>query len=463
MTVIVSTTISLLAIVLVIYLLSKQYQPQTVLLCAGFLLMFIGGYAGFEEILPAEKSTGSIFFDAFQYLSNIFSTRIGHLGMDIMCGGAFAFYMIEIGASQSLVRIITKPFLKLKSPHPYAILSFSWIIGMCTGLCFETASSLAILLMVTLFPIMTKLGVSKLSAAAVIASSLCFDWAPGDNALIAEMIGWSQVSYWAHYEVPIVLTAFVFVAPAFYLTQKYFDRKSHHDSETATINRIGTRELDAETAPNWYAVLPVIPALTMVLLSPVAFAEIDITPVTAILFSFGVSMLAELIRKRNLRYVFAGTSIFFEGMGKQMARVITLVVSGQIFGKGLMTMGVMDNVINWGLNSGLNAPHMILCVVLIVSLFAICMGSGSAPFYAFVGLVPRIAKSLQFDQVYLLLPMQFAISIARTVSPLTAVIVITAEMAGVSRLELIQRTAIPMAVSMTVHLIVCYYFYLIQW
>jgi DcuC family C4-dicarboxylate transporter len=53
----------------------------------------------------------------------------------------------------------------------------------------------------------------------------------------------------------------------------------------------------------------------------------------------------------------------------------------------------------------------------------------------------------------MLLPMQFGSSIARSVSPITAVIVAVSGIANLSPVEVVKRTAIPMAGAMAVNVI----------
>ena len=45
----------------------------------------------------------------------------------------------------------------------------------------------------------------------------------------------------------------------------------------------------------------------------------------AMMLAFGIALLAELIRHRNLRIVLKSTTIFFEGMGNQFSYAVTLI------------------------------------------------------------------------------------------------------------------------------------------
>ena len=63
----------------------------------------------------------------------------------------------------------------------------------------------------------------------------------------------------------------------------------------------------------------------------------------------------------------------------------------------------------------------------------------------------------------LLLPMHFAASIMRNCSPITAVIVVSSGMGGVSSFDLVKRTAIPMAGAMIVTIGMTFFYYYTGW
>ena len=83
------------------------------------ILMYIAVLCGYGTILPEKASTGSWFFDAFEFMRKTMSSNAAGLGLNIMSVGAFARYMDRIGASRSLVRLTIKPLLALKSPYLY--------------------------------------------------------------------------------------------------------------------------------------------------------------------------------------------------------------------------------------------------------------------------------------------------------------------------------------------------------
>lgn len=452
-------TISFFVTVWVAYLIYKKYKPQPVLVIGGFILMYVAVVLGYGKILAPKASTGAILFDTFQFMSQTLSSRAAKLGLNIMCVGAFARYMDKIGASRALVRMTIKPLLKLKSP--YLVLAFSWILGLCIGLCINSASGLAMLLMVTVFPILVGLGVSRIAATAAVASTLCFDWSPSDTGTIlsAETAGLNPVIYWTDYQVPIVIVAFFVVGVLFYFSQKYMDKKDGHIVTPMDVSDNVPSDDPADKAPAIYALLPIVPLALILSFSPLWITSVKVNIINAMMIGLAIGMIAEFIRTRNLKEVCAGVQAFFDGMGMQMANVVTLIVAGQVFAQGLMSMGVIDTLIKSSQNAGFSPMLMMVVMVSIIAISSVVMGSGNAPFFAFAALTPAVAQASGIAPVLFLLPMHFAASIARTCSPITAVIVVASGMGNVSPFDLVKRTFIPMCGAMLVNVGMTFFYY----
>lgn len=440
----------------VAYLIYKKYKPQPILFLGGMILMYIAAVFGYGQILDAKATTGSLFFDAFEFIRKTFSSNVGNLGLNIMAVGAFAKYMDKIGASGALVRLTIRPLMTLKSP--YLVMSLTWIVGMLIGLCINSASGLAMLLMVTMFPILVGLGVSRLSATAAVATTLCFDWSPSDAGTIlsAETAGLNPVYYWSHYQVPIVAVAFVVVGILHYVTQKYMDKRDGHVVKPVEIE---TSENDAFIAPTWYAILPVIPLALILCFSSLWITTIKMNIVMAMFIGLFVGMVCELLRTRDPKKVCGDIQHFFDGLGLQMANVITMIIAGQTFAQGLISMGAINALIDGSKGLGFGAMAMMLVMVAIIGVSAVVMGSGNAPFFAFAALTPAVAAHTGLAPALMLLPMHFAASIMRNCSPITAVIVVSSGMAGISSFDLVKRTVIPMAGAMIVTIGMTFFFY----
>ena len=448
--------ISLLVTFWVGFLITKKYKPQPVLFMGGLVLMFAAVLLGLGTILPAKSSTGSVLFDAFEFIKQTMSSRAAGLGLNIMAVGGFARYMDHIGASKALVNLTIRPLLLLKAP--YLVMAACWVVGMFLGLCINSASGLAMLLMVTMFPVLVALGVSRLSATAAIATTLCMDWSPADTGTIlaAQTAGLDPVMYWSNYQIPVAMSVMVVVAVLHYVVQKWFDKKEGH---VVQVTEVVKAETDEKLPPLIYAILPVLPLTLILAFSDLWITWIKMDIIKAMFIGVVIGMIFEYVRHHDGKKVLGDIQSFFDGLGMQMANVITLIVAGETFAKGLTTIGAIDTIIQSAHSSGFGAAAMIIVMVSIIAVSSIIMGSGNAPFFAFAALTPTVATKMGVAPVLMLMPMHFGASIARSVSPITAVIVVASSMGGVSPFDVVKRTAIPMAGAMIVNVAATFLFF----
>lgn len=440
--------ISVIVILWIGTLVFKRYKAQAVLFIGGMVLLALAYLMGYGTILGAKQQTGNFIFDIYELIRILFSERAAKLGLNIMAVAGFARYMDHIGASRALVTLTIKPLKKLKSP--YLVLSACWVVGMIIGLAINSASGLAMLLMVTMYPVLIALGVSKLSATAAIATTLCLDWSPSDTGTIfaAELAGIDPVTYWHSYQVPVALWVFPVVAILHYVVQKYMDKRDGHIvvAQDAVVHeeKMTNEDLKEVKAPLYYAILPIIPLALILSFSSLWISWIKMNIIMAMLIGTTVGMIFQYLCTFDGKSTLADLQVYFDGMGRQMANVVSLIVAGELFAKGLMAIGTIDALINWAKTSGFGGIGITLVMVSIIGISSIVMGSGNAPFFAFANLVPSIAASTGVSAALMILPMHFIASAFRTISPITAVIVVAAGMAGISPFDLVKRTAIPM-------------------
>ncbi|MCT4620815.1 MAG: C4-dicarboxylate transporter DcuC [Marinisporobacter sp.] len=447
----------LFAIIVILFvgrLVLKDYKPQAVLMLGGIVLMVLAVSFGLGKILAEEQSTGLVWFDIFEFMKNTFSKTSAGLGLTIMAVGGFAKYMSTIGASQALVRLTIKPLRKMNAP--YVVLAVGYMVGQLLNVFIPSASGLGVLLMVTMYPILISLGVSPLSATAMIGTTACLDLGPasGNANLAATTAGIDVSIYFVKYQLPVAIATILTISGLHYFVQKRFDKKAGYglgsiqNTETAATKE--DKEIDV---PKIYAILPMIPLVLILIFSKLLVKSVKMHVVTAMLISLFISMVFEYIRYKDAKKVFASLQHYFDGMGTQFAKVVTLVVAGQTFAQGLKSIGAIDTVIKASQSAGFGAGIMIIIMTAIIAVSAILMGSGNAPFFAFAALAPEVAGQLSIPAVMMLLPMQLAAGIARSVSPITGVIVAVCGISNVSPVELVKRTAIPMAGALLVTVI----------
>ena len=445
--------IALLVIVLVARLILKGYKAEPVLFAAGLILMILTLVFGWGAILPKGlKTTGITFFDTFEVMRDLFSTRAADLGLMIMALMGFAHYMDHIGANKAVVRIATRPLKSLRSP--YILLFFSFLLASVLQLAIPSATGLAVLLMGTMFPIMIGLGLSPASAAGVIATSLGVAYTPMavDAIRASDAVGMGKdvVGYVIAYQGPAAIATVLAVGIAHVFWQRHCDRK------LGIVAELGREETSHEEhgAPGFYALLPILPIIMAIAFSKLFVKNINLDVVTIVLICMFFCMLVETLRTRDFKQVCTGFNEFLKGMGSAFTGVVGLLVAAGVFAHGIKTIGAIEQLIQMAQHVGLPPFAMAIVFAIVTLAAAVIMGSGNAPFLAFVELIPQIAHSMGVNPVGMILPMQQASHMGRAMSPVSGVVIAVSSGAKLSPFDVVKRTAIPLLVGLVVHTLI---------
>jgi len=445
--------LAVLVIVVVARLLLKKYYPHAVLLIAGLLMLILAKVLG--QPLPAvQASTGWEGFDFFVYIVESFMKTNAGVGLMIMSIGGFVAYIDKIGASNALVFLAMKP-LNLLKKYPNATAAAVIPIGQLLFVCIPSAAGLGLLLMASVFPILLGLGVSRLSAVSVITACTAFGIGPA-SAITARATTIAQqdsIVYFIEHQLPLMLPLSLVVTLSFFFVNRYYDNKArrketlHSEEITDSENTSQTVDKTSLRAPLYYAIIPLLPLLLLIVFSEVFELlpfPVKLNTTTAMFISLFVAMIFELFRKRNIREVLQSLQIFWNGMGNIFKTVVTLIIAADIFSKGLIALGFISGLVQSSQSMGLGGVGIGVVMTIMIFLASMLMGSGNASFFAFAPLIPKIATKLSVSSTSMILPMNLAASMGRTVSPVAGVLIATAEIAGVSTLEIVKRNLIPL-------------------
>ena len=174
----------------------------------------------------------------------------------------------------------------------------------------------------------------------------------------------------------------------------------------------------------------------------------------ATLTSLAITMLIETIRHRSALTMFKDVKAFWDGMGFQMALVVTLVVAADTFAKGLTSLGAIDTLIGSAQQAGFGGIGMMFVFVAIIIGATLVTGSGNSAFFAFVPLAPKVAALANIPAVLLVLPMNFVSNLARSLSPISAVMIVVSGAARQSPVELAKRTFLPIVIATIINIAV---------
>lgn len=446
-----SYLLALMVIFFAAKLILNGYKTEPVLLLSGLILMVASNLSGWGKILPPDVvSTNVPWFDPFIYIQWLMSSRVAVLGLMIMSLVGFAEYMSHIGADEVIVRQAVKPLSKINNKS--ILIFLAYIIGATLQLAIPSATALAVLLMVTLFPIMVGLGISRGASAAVIASTMATTFTPlGVDAIRAsQALDMDLMNYLVNYQAPTSIVATLSIGITHMFWQRQMDRKGGHSTDD--------QELDHESspfnsAPRCYFILPLLPIVFSILFSPLLFSHIKLDVTTIVLISMFIAMIFEGIRQKSLKKVLDGFGIFMKGMGNAFTTVVFLLVSAGVFAYGIQCTGAIDSMIEGAKQMGMPFVGLTLLFCVVVGAASIVMGSGNAAFLSFVEIIPSIASSMGSNPISMILPIQQISAMGRAASPVAACVIVAASGAKLSTIDVVKRTCVPVTIGFVVNFI----------
>ena len=436
--------ICLIIIAITGILLMKRYQPQPILIGMGILMMYIA-YEGswINAILDESQSTGVLVFDAMEIVRITTSENVVSLGLMIMTCAGYAKYIEHIGAGTRLAHTFIRPLYRLN--RPYIVLALMFLLNMGLSICVPNPLSLALLMMVTIYPVLLRLGVSPIGAAAVIATGHLMDVGPGavSTLLIAKTLNIPVPNYFVGYQLRLYFLVAVVTAVAHFLWQRYRDRLDG-PMDVCDCESIP----EAPIGPKLYMIFPLLPLCFILGFSQYGLPGVKMNVTLAMMLAFGLALLAEFIRHRNLSTVLKSTTVFFEGMGNQFSYAVTLIIGGQVFAQGLVSLGLIDSLVSTLQTLSLNSVG--LTSVMGGGMLGLSMVTGSnvAPLFTLVPLVPDIVSNLGLDPITTMLGMQNGASLGLFLSPISPVMVGVAGVAHIKSVDLLKRTSVPVLVAL---------------
>ena len=432
----------LVVLVVVAYLIVKNYHPALSLIIGALVLLACAWMLG-HPIYPAGEGTGFGLFDIFLKFKDTIIAQVSSAGSVILILFGYSGYMNAIGANQMAVNFLVKPLMKIKRKSLFVPVVF--LIGNLMSLVVPSASSLAIILMSILYPMLASMGISSLTAAGVIAMTATIMPTPlgADNVIAANTLGYDVLNY-VVWNAKISLPSLLIIAVAQYFWQKYCDKKEG-EAAYVSLNEEGLSKQKEFDVPKFYAILPILPLLLIV---GVGIAGMFIKGITMDIFvltfiSFFIAVLVETLRLKSFKKVQDTAVEMFKGMGQGFSQVVMLVVGGSLFTSAIQTLGIIDSIM-----ASVEASSSAGIVTTLIfsgatTLFGILSGGGLAMFYAVIELIPGIAEKAGIDGILISLPMQMIANLTRTISPVAAVVMIVASTVGVSPIRILKRTSVP--------------------
>lgn len=401
----------------------KNLEARMVLILSGAAMALIAGIAGVEGCFDGAMQA---------FISQLINESL--VPTICACMG-FSAVMEYTKCSSNLVYLLTRPLQKVRfAVVPGAIL-ITWLINIVVMSAAGCAATVGTLLV----PMMLGLGVHPATAAACI---LIGTWGnvmnPGQSfnvqvGELASMTGLEVVSSFTVVAVialaaSIVLLTVIDIA----MVKKGNKQGAVYAAEPGSADREAVKS--APVKINYFkALIPATPIIFLLLGNAGVLPNFDIT-----VWMLSCSVLGLLL---DVRHVQDGVKQFFNGVGNSYRDIITLMAAASVFTFGMNAVGLTGALVDVMKNSTAIAR---LGAGFGPFIIAALSGSGNAAAIAFNTSITPHAADLGYAVEAMGSVAQIAAAIGRSASPVAGVTIICAKMAGVSPMDVVKRSILPM-------------------
>lgn len=437
--------------VIVAKLILKKYNAIFVFFTSGIVIMLVAHYLTGTPILP-KTTLGNPLLDVFGFLSNSFKTNLSNIGMIIMIVTGYAAYMKHIKASTKLAYLASNPLSKIK--NKYLVLSGMYLVGMALKLVITSQAGLSVLLLATVFPVLMAIGISPITAASVL-SLICIDYGPNDGSTIfmSGVLKMNVVDLFLQHQIAVAGSIIIVLALLIPFYYKYMDNR---DKSRGTYQAQEVTQLENPDVPGYYALLPIIPLAIVFADYFIPSTKIDV--ITANIMGMFITFVIEFARRSDRNEIPKDIVVILRAMADIFVSVVAIIISASAFAQGIKMLGGISIFAHYAATMEGAGFIIMLMLALITFLFAIIMGSGAAPLFAFGALTPEIATKLGIPAVTLILPMEISSALGRACSPVCGAVIAVAGVAGIEPIQLVKRSAPMLTLAFIVNCVASYIF-----
>jgi DcuC family C4-dicarboxylate transporter len=439
-----------LVIVLAIYAVYRQLEVRLVLLLAGLTL---------GALAQAMDAVVRKFLETFSDEKFV---------VPICTALGFAYVMRHTGCDQHLVRLLVNPLKKVR----FLLIPGTVLVGFLVNMPIVSQTSTAVTIGPVVIPILLAARISPptVGAAVLLGSSIGGElFNPGAPELrttitesknAADKLHLAQKSYDSERCVrrilPLNLLGLGVATAVFWVLAL---RRERHVQATTTQPAAAE-----EVQPDHFrvnllkAMIPLIPLVLLYLTAPplnlitlprewLVSEEKYADPqglfdsrLIGSAMLIGAAFAAVVVWEKSLGMA----SAFFEGAGYGFANVVSLIVTASCFGEGIKQLGLAQVIGGWVGGD----PALLIAAAGVLSLgFACLSGSGMATTQSLFGFFAEPSLRLGVDPTHTGAVVSLASAAGRTMSPVSAVNLMSAKLTETTALELSRLVAVPLLAS----------------
>lgn len=450
----ISVILTLLLVAVLLLGIIKKYN--IIMLLLGISVVTLGIYTMISGIsVMGEETVGNRLFDVFELIQQSGAKQLSRNVFIVMTVLGYVSYMEKIKASEMFSRLFAKPLIRLNKPG--LVVAGVIIVATFMKLAISSSSSLTAMLLATMYPIMRGAGVSKGTVATSIAIPGAIIFGPADFHLyltfsLGDIQGITIAEFFAQYQVPLVLIVLAVLAVVIPVSGKYWDKREGVIVEKTDLEKLpDTSELGV---PKFYAFLPLMPLVLIIVFSSMIPSTSVISVIAAHFLCLFISMIINIIVKKEVTNVFNETQVFFDGMGKFMGRSGFILVGGTMFSAALSAVGGVQNIANFliGASNGFAFTLIIACILgFVIAAFSYAMTSLNVLMPLFATVAASTGSSIGIMGLALMTSSGLGMGIL----PVSTTLIIISSSLDISIPRIIKRNIIPILAALITVILAC--------
>lgn len=373
-----------LLVVAAVTMILKKVDTRLTFLFLGVIGLAAATIVTGQSVL-GDSTTGNVWLDIFDVIRAKFVSTISGTGIRLMMIGGYVMLMNHTKAADVLALGASKLLKPIK--NPYIVLALVYMIGAVLKIFITSQIALGLLFMATMFPILTRMGVSKLSAAAACVAIGGMDLGPNDSTGIfaaTEILNCTPMDWFTNYELIIGPVIIVCVGIFMGIWFQYMDKKE-----------------------------------------------------------FGGLVIPEEA-KEDMNRLQDNLKKLWVWMGNYFNNIIVLISVASVFAEAIKKLKGID--VLCGMLSHIGGAVIIVAIAMAAIQIgtALLTGSSNAPWYAFGSMGADMAATLGVHNGLLLVPMHLTGGLSRCFSPFCGAMIAVSGMVETEPMALCKRNAVPM-------------------
>lgn len=448
--------VSVLMFAVVLVAIQKKFHPVTTLLAVGVVVLVLWG--GIFSVTGAATPTGSYWLDAFQVFQESSMTYIASTGLTVMSVLGYVALMDHLKATDMFAYYLSRPLKKVK--NSYLVGALVVVIGVIFLTALPSGVSGVVLLYGVVYPIMRSVGLSTMSSISAITLGCACYLGPANpvtGLVLSQLSNATDMGSLFIAGLPYFILYFVVAMVVYFFSSRFFDKSEAKSGLNSGSGEV--KEFDASTfnRPRWYAILPLLPIIFVVIFSTLVVKTIILTVVAAAFLSFAIVFIIELIFMRKAHETFDEAAVFYKGMGNAFGTATIVGIAGTVFSTALTMVGGIELLAT----KVASIPNLPIAVVLILftvihAVMFFITGSGPVCIFTLMPILNTLLTTAGRND--LLIPAALCIlvvsqAVGQACTPISAATLFISGATGMAPTAVSKRNALPAIVGGVVTLV----------